>query len=213
MMSRLASLAGSMLAPVSRASNVSKRSAVVAALAAFGTVAWAGCGSGAETRYYCDSTGCFDCDAYGCSSVTPPAHQACTGAASCGPGSVCTASGCTQTCSDGVPCAKGEVCKAGLCAGPTVDPGAKKDCTTKADCPNGTCVAGAREACGGTAGPCPCKAAADCSDGQACVAGACTAPQNTCKFSSECDAGKICADGQCLVTCETTPSMGLTILV
>ena len=200
MMSRFASLASSMMARIG-----SKRAVVVGVLTALGTVAWAGCGSGDETRYYCDSTGCFDCDAYGCSSVAPPPHQACTGAASCGPGSVCTASGCTQTCSDGVPCAKGEICKAGLCAAPAVDPGAKKDCTTKADCPAGTCVAGVCEACGGNAGPCPCKAASDCAGGQACVAGSCTAPQNTCKFSSECDAGKICAAGQCLASCETTP--------
>jgi len=192
MMSRFASLA--------RLSDrvLTKRAAVAAVLAAIG-------GSGDEARYYCDSNGCFDCDAYGCASVTPPAHKACTGAASCSPGSVCTASGCTQTCSDGVPCAKGEVCKAGLCAAPTVDPGAKKDCTTKADCPNGACVAGTCELCGGTQGPCPCSAAADCASGQACVAGSCTASANTCTFSSECEAGKICADGKCLSSCETTP--------
>jgi hypothetical protein len=183
----------------------SKRAAVVGVLAAMGTVAWAGCGSGDETRYYCDSTGCYDCDAYGCSSVAPPTHQPCTGATSCDPGAVCTATGCTKTCSDGVPCDKGEVCKSGLCAAPNVDPGPKKDCTTKADCPNGTCIAGACEACGGTAGPCPCQATSDCSGGLACVSGSCTAPQNSCKFSSECETGKICADGQCLSSCEATP--------
>lgn len=189
---------------------LTKRAVVVAALAAIGTVAWAGCGSGDDGRYYCDSAGCYDCDAYGCSNVTPPTKKACTGAASCDPGSVCTAAGCTATCSDAIPCAKGEVCKAGLCAAPTVDPGAKKDCTTKSDCGDGkACVAGTCEACGGAAGgPCPCAAATaatDCASGQACVAGSCTAPANTCKFSSECDTGKICADGQCLASCETAP--------
>ena len=202
MMSRLASLSAS-----SAPAIASKRARmfVVGVIAAIGTVAWAGCGSGDDTRYYCDSTGCFDCDAYGCSSVAPPTHTACTGNASCAPGSVCTGSGCAQTCSDSVPCAKGEVCKSGLCAAPTVDPGPKKDCTTKADCADGTCVAGVCKACGGSAGPCPCTAAADCSSGQACVAGSCTAAANTCKFSSECEAGKICADGQCLSSCEATP--------
>ena len=202
MMSRLAAL------PAVR-SLITKKTAFVFVLAAIGTVAWAGCGSGDEPRYYCDDGGCYDCDAYGCASVTPPAHKACTGASSCAPGSVCTASGCAQTCSDGVPCAKGEVCKSGLCSAPTTDPGAKKDCTTKADCGDGkACVSGTCEACGGVAGPCPCTAATaatDCASGQACVAGACTSPTNTCKFSSECDSGKICAAGECLVSCETAP--------
>ena len=76
---------------------LTKRAVVVAALAAIGTVAWAGCGSGEENRYYCDSAGCYECDAYGCSGVTPPTKKACTGATSCDPGSVCTAAGCTAT--------------------------------------------------------------------------------------------------------------------
>jgi len=183
--------------------------ASIAVMATLGTVAWAGCGSGDETRYYCDSAGCYDCDAYGCSSVAPPAKKACTGASSCPAGSVCTAAGCTTTCSDAVPCAKGEVCKAGLCSAPAIEPGAKKDCTTKSDCGDGkACVAGTCEACGGAAGPCPCTAATattDCSAGQVCASGSCTSPSNTCKFSSECDSGKICADGRCLTSCEATP--------
>src|SRR6478672_10339049 len=83
---------------------ITKRAAVVAVLTAVGTVAWAGCGSGTEDRYYCDGAGCYQCDAYGCSSVAPPPHAACTGASSCPAGSVCTASGCTTACSDAVPC-------------------------------------------------------------------------------------------------------------
>jgi len=189
-----------------------KRAAVVGALAALGALAWSGCGSGDENRYYCDSAGCYECDAYGCSSVAPPTKSACTGSSSCPPGSVCTASGCTTTCSDAVPCPKGEVCKAGLCAAPATDPGAKKDCTTKADCGEGkACVAGACEACGGTNGPCPCTTASECASGQECTAGKCTSPANTCTFSSECGDGRICADGQCLASCETTAcSAGFT---
>src|SRR4051794_28342379 len=142
MMSRFVSLAAPLRDRIRTSSIVSKRAAVVGVLAAIGTVAWAGCGSGDETRYYCDNTGCFDCDAYGCSSVAPQPKSACTGSASCAQGSVCTSEGCSQTCSDGVPCAKGEVCKSGVCSSPTVDPGPTKECTTKADCTNGTCVAG-----------------------------------------------------------------------
>lgn len=176
---------------------------VVAAVAA---VAWSGCGPGDETRYYCDSAGCYECDAYGCSNVAPPTKTACTGQTSCPPGSVCTAAGCTVTCSDAVPCPKGEVCKSGLCSAPGTDPGPKKDCTTKDDCGDGkACIAGACEACGGSAGPCPCSKPSDCSGGLECVAGSCTAPTNSCTYSSECSDGKICADGQCLVSCEATP--------
>jgi hypothetical protein len=184
----------------------SRRSVIVGVIAAMGAVAWAGCGSSDDNRYYCDEVSCYECDAYGCSTVAPPAKAACTGATSCPPGSVCTANGCTTTCSDGVPCPKGEVCKAGLCSAPATDPGTKKDCTTKADCGDGkACIAGACEACGGTAGPCPCTTTTDCSGGQACVSGSCTAASNLCKFSSECESGKICANGQCLTSCEATP--------
>lgn len=182
------------------------RTSIVGALAALGAIVWAGCGSSDDNRYYCDAAGCYECDAYGCSDVLPPAKSACTGAKSCPPGSVCTASGCTTTCSDAVPCSKGEVCKAGLCSAPATEPGAKKDCTTKSDCEGGkVCVAGACEACGGLAGPCPCAATSDCASGQACVAGSCTSPANLCKFSSECEAGKICAEGQCLASCQAAP--------
>lgn len=188
---------------------ITRKTAVLFVLAAIGTVAWAGCGSGDETRYYCDTSGCYDCDAYGCSGVAAPPHRDCTGAKSCDPGQVCTSTGCATTCADDTQCTKGEVCKAGVCSSPAVEPGPKKDCTTKADCGDGkACISGACEACGGTAGPCPCTAATaatDCSAGQTCVGGSCTSPSNTCKFSSECDAGKICADGQCLSSCEATP--------
>jgi len=126
---------------VRRGINATKRAAVGAVLAAIGAVAWAGCGSSNDDRYYCDNAGCYQCDAYGCSTVAPPSKAACTGASSCAAGSVCTATGCTSTCSDGVPCAKGEVCKAGLCSAPAVDPGAKKDCSTKSDCGDGKACA------------------------------------------------------------------------
>ena len=32
-----------------------------------------GCGPG-DTRYYCDNTGCYNCDGYGCHPVTPPSN-------------------------------------------------------------------------------------------------------------------------------------------
>jgi hypothetical protein len=185
------------------------RAAVLGVLAAVGLVAWSGCGPGDESRYYCDADGCYQCDAYGCSGVSTPDHQACTGNASGAPGSQCTTTGCATICTSDASCPKGEVCKGGVCAAPSKDPGTKKECTTKGDCGGGkACVDGACEACGGSAGPCPCSpesAASDCDAGQACVAGKCTAPENGCKFSSECGGDKVCADGQCLTSCASAP--------
>lgn len=173
-------------------------------LATLGVIAW-GCGPGGpgdEARYYCDGAGCYDCDAYGCSPVTPPVRSACTGTSSCKNGEICTSTGCTPPCSTDAQCAKGETCQLGLCSPPGKAPGSKKDCTTKSDCGDGkTCSAGVCETCGGSNGPCPCTTKNDCSNGQACVAGACTAPENTCKYSSECSDNKLCADGQCLAAC------------
>lgn len=184
---------------------------VIGLLGALGVVAW-GCGPGDEARYYCDAASCYECDAYGCSPVTAPAHPACTGNASCGPGHVCTTAGCTSPCSADAQCPKGETCQLGLCSPPGTAPGSKKECTTKSDCGEGkTCSGGACEVCGGTAGPCPCEATKDCSSGLTCVAGACTAPQDVCKYSSECTGDRVCAEGQCVTRCDSAPcSAGFT---
>lgn len=183
-----------------------QRAAIVGALAAIGAIAFGGCGPGSETRYYCDGDGCFTCDAYGCSEVSAPAHPQCTGTASCPPGSVCTATGCTARCSDSSMCPKGETCQSGFCSAPGAAPGPVRECSSKADCTGGkTCIANTCQACGGTAGPCPCETSGDCTSGQTCVAGACTDVQNACKYSSECGGGRVCADGACLASCETIP--------
>lgn len=179
---------------------------LVGTLSTLGAIAWSGCGPGSESRYSCDAEGCYTCDAYGCSAVSAPAHPPCTGNASCAPGSVCTATGCTTACSTDATCPRGETCQSGLCSPPGTLPGAEKECTTKGDCGEGkSCNAGKCEACGGEAGPCPCAEAGDCAGGLTCVAGACTAPENTCKYSSECGDDKVCADGRCLTSCEAGP--------
>src|SRR6185437_9985622 len=41
-----------------------------------------GCGPG-DTRYYCDATGCYNCDGYGCHPVNPPPNTKCTGTDAC----------------------------------------------------------------------------------------------------------------------------------
>jgi hypothetical protein len=175
-----------------------------------GVVAWSGCGPGSETRYYCDDLGCYTCDAYGCSDVAAPAPKTCSGNSSCGPGEICTSTGCLKTCTDDASCGdkSGLVCKNGYCSSPTQkDPPKTVECTTKADCGGDgkACVDSKCVACGGTAGPCPCTASTDCSGGLTCVAGKCTAPSNVCKYSSDCADGKVCADGQCLTSCASAP--------
>lgn len=179
--------------------------AVLAVLGTLGAIVWTGCGPGSETRYFCDATGCQQCDAYGCSVIAAPTKTPCTGNVSCPPGSVCTSNGCSVTCSDDAPCPRGEVCKSGICTPPASDPGTKKECTTKSDCTDGkACIGGKCAACGGSNGPCPCTATSDCASGQECAGSVCTSPTNTCTFSSECGVDQICADGQCLASCATT---------
>lgn len=186
--------------PTARAAT--RQNALILGLfGALGVIAW-GCGSGYETRYYCDATNCYDCDAYGCAPVATPTYPACTGNSSCAPGTLCTSNGCTATCSTDAQCRKGETCQAGLCSPPGKTPGTTKECSTKADCgADKTCTGGVCLACGGSNGPCPCTTKDDCSAGQLCIAGACTAQTNTCKYSSECSDSKLCADGQCLAAC------------
>jgi hypothetical protein len=149
------------------------------ALGAFAGVSlfWAeGCGPG-DTRYYCDATGCYNCDGYGCHSVTPPPPTKCSGTASCAQNQICTDQGCEPICKVDTDCPQGDVCKSGLCVSPTVQPGNPIACTSNADCSNGDqCVGSGTWA-------------------------KCEAPSNVCQYSSQCGQGKACANGECLVDC------------
>ena len=131
--------------------------AVVAAFSGASALVASGCGSQGES-YYCDSTGCYQCDGYGCGSVTPPPAKPCTGNTSCPAGQVCTSSGCEQTCKSSSDCAKGTVCTGGFCLPPTqTDAGSPVECTANKDCPGGdVCIQNHCQACGGNNGPCPC---------------------------------------------------------
>jgi len=187
---------------VQKAMGVFRWSSVVATLTMLGALIWSGCGS-SDDRYYCDDHGCYTCDGYGCTTATPPAPPACTGNASCASGSVCTSSGCAKSCQTSDTCDKGTVCSSGLCVAPGQDAGTPKECTTKADCGGAghLCIDSHCQACGGTSGPCSCTATSDCSDGDVCAGGVCTAPANVCHFASECPAGDSCVDGQCVKAC------------
>ena len=75
-----------------------KRAAVGIVASAFGVILWSsGCSDPAD-RYYCDDTGCYNCDGYGCSTVSPPSTTSCTGASSCASGETCVGGNCEKTC-------------------------------------------------------------------------------------------------------------------
>lgn len=168
-----------------------------------------GCGS-SENRYYCDDTGCYSCDGYGCVTVAPPAPTTCSGQASCPSGTVCTEGGCLKSCTSNDACERGTVCKQGVCAAPTTAPGTKKECSTKADC-GGTgklCIQNTCQSCGGSNGPCVCTTNSECSSDQVCAQGECIAKSAVCRYASECDAGQSCVDGKCVKPCSDDAACG-----
>lgn len=140
-----------------------------------------GCGPSSEVGGYCDATGCYTCDGYGCSpseanpstKASGPAAPASTPAPANNP----TGPTPSATCSAHAECGVGKSCQSGACV-----------------------------ACGGANGPCPCTEEKECGSGKACVAGACTDKQNACAYTSECDTqnGEVCFNGQCLDSCATT---------
>src|ERR1700690_3490084 len=106
----------------------------LAAVVGIGVTASAeGCGPG-DTRYYCDASGCYNCDGYGCHPVTPPSNQKCTGDKSCTQNQICTDQGCETICKADADCPQGDVCTSGLCVAPGTNPGKPTQCTTKTDC-------------------------------------------------------------------------------
>ncbi len=157
---------------------------VLTAFMAFGATG-SGCGSGTTDEYRCDSTGCFDCDGFGCRAVDAPTAPPCgfAGDTTCTANTVCTEIGCLTQCKADAECAKGLVCKSGLCSPPT---GTKTPealvCADTADCTK-------------------LGAGALCVDGKCVTAPACTGAECTCKYSSECGDGRLCVDGKCAVAC------------
>jgi hypothetical protein len=160
--------------------------AALAGLLGFGALFVAfvpGCG-GASPDYYCDSTGCYSCDAFGCSTVTPPAATKCAraGDLACVAPQVCTDQGCAAPCTSDASCDQGLVCKDGYCAAPTSTPPKALVCTLASDCGAGF----------------------DCVDGTCVAAPACTHAGCSCKYSSECGTGRVCADGLCADACNAS---------
>jgi Cys-rich repeat protein len=156
----------------------------------------------------CAPTGaCLGClgddDCGGAAPRCSPAG-ACVGCLSsgdCGAGETCTDGTCIRpvACTGDAGCAGGFVCDRGACVA----------CRTDAECPRGTCVAGAcvdRAPCVSDAGcarglcvggACvACAGDLDCRQGLWCEAGACV-ERGACGGDAECAAGRACVGGAC----------------
>lgn len=177
--------------------------ALATALAGFGVVVWAGCGPGDETRNYCDSNGCYSCDAYGCSDVTPPSASATPTTTTTPPVATTTPPATTppDTCKFSSECGDGKVCANGQCLA---------GCDTSTPCATGfTCTKGACQPDSPTTGK-TCSLDTDCPAGDYCNAGTCaldTRPKPNCTTDAQCGGTtgtpKVCLGGFCKYTCTT----------
>jgi hypothetical protein len=184
-------------------SALSRGATVALTSAAIGAMAWSGCGGG-SSGYYCDNTGCYTCDGYGCSAVTPPSTTPCSSDGDCASGTTCTTHGCVDTCKSDKDCAKGTICTGGQCLPPGDDAGAPVECSVNSDCGVGKeCKDHSCTACGsGSEGACPCTTASDCAKGQECYESACVTCGGTsgpcpCATSKDCATGDTCVAGSC----------------
>jgi len=174
--------------------------AMAMVLTALGAFAWAGCGPAANGGdYYCDGTGCYQCDAYSCRSVsgppgTPSAPLGCNRSADCGEGYSCIG----QTC---VPCDGGTSVATTDGGASSTDAASSTGDSSAPPGDSGSARADSGPTCGNGNGPCACTSSAECAASQVCVAGSCTASSNACQFTSQCAPGDVCADNQCVPAC------------
>lgn len=139
---------------------------------------------------YCDFSGCYQCDAAGCTAQPGRA-----------PGAACKSS---AECATGCFCGPDSKCaEAGFCDRPT-------------DCARGYVCNTARHSCEpdtGTTGnlPTSCRIKGDCAAGSECINQQCKpspVPENHCVFNRECGLGGACVDGLCQKACTDDSSCG-----
>ncbi|MFK8003809.1 MAG: hypothetical protein AB8H86_29875 [Polyangiales bacterium] len=133
----------------------------------------------------------------GCFTETGGPAPACTRAADCSAGEVCTSGVCTETpveCGPSMPCAAGSECRSGSCEISCPD-GTRRQgdecvpvCTTNAECGDEACVDGECRAC---------FSDAECG-AEVCVAGHC---ETRCVTNEDCEGEAICHRGACGLTC------------
>jgi hypothetical protein len=142
-----------------------------------------GCEGCDDERYYCDETGCFWCDSYGCRPVDPPAPASCAhGDWECPPDRpFCTSDGyCVAFCRADEDCPSGLRCLDGVCLPPDV---IERPPMRPGSCAADPTVCASGEYCAPSlcclpSGGDACCADIDCSGGRICDAAthACVAP-------------------------------------
>ncbi len=201
----------------SRAKDPPMLRTTVAAVAtlALSTFALVGC-PGPNPSNYCDSTGCYECDGYGCHPANPTVDGGadggtCTSKADCTPGNDCVGGSCKpaarpSTCSTKADCKSTEACVDGTCTA------VQNSCTSASECGDGRLCADGQCVASCTNGSCDsgfsCKSGvcipdvgASCSSDAQCTAAAPVCAGGHCKaqcsIDSECGSGKYCNQGVC----------------
>jgi len=179
--------------------TTSRVAALVTVVMGVGSMVWAGCGGG-NGYSYCNETGCYQCDGYGCQNAPTPTPVE-TDASAGGPdvGIVSTPdTGSTSNPDGGSDAADSSSADAADAADTNTHCTSSSQCTgASQECWQSQCIT-----CGGTSGPCPCAATSDCSGGNVCAGGECTPPTDTCVYTSDCGGtNRVCANGQCVAGC------------
>jgi len=191
-----------------------------------------GC-DGCNEEYYCDETGCFWCDSYGCRPVDPPSVAECAhGDWECpADRPFCTDDGyCVAQCTEDADCPIGLQCIEGLCLEPgTVSrPGMRPGyCGDAAICAGDEYCAPSR--CCLPTGGSNCCADIDCAEGQVCDTELheCVTPAEDagtdvpdgttdgppppppqCTSNAECPDFYLCIDAVCKLPCTTSAECG-----
>jgi hypothetical protein len=167
-----------------------------------------GCGKEDESRF-CDSSGCYVCDGYGCSrtSAAPPANPLTDAGPSLSPttdaapllpdaGGGVDGAAAASACRYSSECGTNLVCVDSQC---TVACDSTHPCAATATCESGYC----RPKSSGTAA---CSSDVTCGAGNYCKEGACqldTRPKPNCESDAQCGTGQICAGGFCKYRCDS----------
>lgn len=181
-----------------------------------------------QEQNYCDSEACYLCDGLGCRRLDGPTRGSCDCDLECTQGLSCTSLGCTQACTGDAQCPASTRCRGGFCQTPREAAAASSGCSCTTDaqctiagtvCRAGACVIGCNEAddctngqacvnglCTATQRPTCTTAteATDCGTGRLCVDGECVTDADACQFNSECGAGRVCVNQHCTSECDAT---------
>ncbi|MBI5502736.1 MAG: hypothetical protein HY907_20990 [Deltaproteobacteria bacterium] len=146
--------------------------------------------SGCNEEYYCDESGCYWCDSYGCRPVDPPPAAECShGDWECpSDRPLCTEAGfCVAECTADSDCPAGLRCVGARCLEPVTDECVvDTDCDAAEHCADGVCVPNDH--------PGTCTTDAECAAGEVCSGSGNCLPAGTdaCAANPDCAAGEVC---------------------